>query len=199
MNGMSMMRLITQRIWLHGAAALALTACAALPPGGGTREEGAPAPVISRSEASPAPAAPRQTMPSSPNTQTPAETSPPVFAPPPDGTPPATVAPRPPAVIALLDSAGRQEQNGQLENAAATLERAVRVDPRNAMVWYRLARVRLAQGQWQAAANLAAKSNSLAGAEVELQRRNWLLIAEARTRLGDSAGARAARARAAEQ
>ena len=99
-----------------------------------------------------------------------------------------------PAVIALLDSAQNQRLEGNYEQAAAALERALRLEPRNAMLWHRLAQVRLSQGQWRNAIDLAAKSNSLAGGERSLQASNWLVIAQAKERQGDRDGAQAARA-----
>lgn len=109
---------------------------------------------------------------------------------------PAPAAPAAPAsaVVALLDSAATKERAGQLEQAAATLERALRLEPRNAMLWHRLARLRLKQGQWRNAVDFASKSNSLAGGNSELQGWNWAVIAEAKERLGDVQGAAAARA-----
>jgi predicted Zn-dependent protease len=101
-----------------------------------------------------------------------------------------------PAVLALLVSAQNQQQAGNYEQAAAALERALRLEPRNAMLWHRLAQVRLSQGQWGNAIDFAAKSNSLAGGMRDLQGRNWLVIAEAKERQGDRVGAQAARARA---
>jgi predicted Zn-dependent protease len=100
-----------------------------------------------------------------------------------------------PAVVALLDSADAKEQAGNLEQAGVALERALRLEPRNAMLWHRLARVRLKQGQLQAAVDMAAKSNSLAGENADLQAWNWAVIAEAKEKQGDSKGAAAARAR----
>jgi tetratricopeptide (TPR) repeat protein len=100
-----------------------------------------------------------------------------------------------PAVVALLNSAGAKEQAGSYEQAAAALERALRLEPRNAMLWHRLARVRLKQGQWQTAVDTAAKSNSLAGGNAELQAWNWAVIAEAKERQGDRLGAQDARTR----
>lgn len=100
-----------------------------------------------------------------------------------------------PAVVALLDSAGAKEQAGNLEQAGGTLERALRLEPRNAMLWHRLARVRLKQGQLQAAVDMAAKSNSLAGENADLRSWNWAVIAEAKEQQGDREGAAAARAR----
>jgi len=179
--------------WLGGMLVVLLAGCGTVPPNGDIRARPASPPPTAKPPAPPAsissPSSAAQPVP------------PPVVEPEPPGAempipPPTASIPQPPAVIALLDNASRQEKAGKLEAAAATLERAVRVDPRNPLVWHRLARVRLAQGQWQAAANVAAKSNSLAAGDTELQRRNWRVIAEARQRMGDNAGARAARAHA---
>lgn len=111
---------------------------------------------------------------------------------------PDQATPRPvnPAVVALLDSAGRQSGSGEYEQAAASLERALAIDPRNAWLWHRLAQVRLKQGRLDQAAGLAAKSNTLATGNLRLISENWRLIAEVRERQGDHAGAQAAAARA---
>ena len=119
-----------------------------------------------------------------------------VAPPPQEATPPlVSAAQGNPAVLALLDSAQNQQQAGNYEQAAAALERALRLEPRNAMLWHRLAQVRLSQGQWRNAIEFAAKSNSLAGGERNLQASNWLVIAQAKERQGDREGAQAARAR----
>jgi hypothetical protein len=120
--------------------------------------------------------------------------TPPVNEGPPASIAPPTTSVPTPAVTALLESAEVKEQSGALEQAAAILERALRLEPRNAMLWHRLARLRLKQGQWRNAVDLAAKSNSLAGRDRDLQGWNWAVIAEARERLGDTQGAAAARA-----
>lgn len=104
--------------------------------------------------------------------------------------------PQPPAVVALLDTAEQQANTGDLEAAAASLERAIRIDPRNASLWYHLATVRLSQGDPQAAEQLAVKSNSLATGNNAQQARNWNLIARARKAQDDTAGAREAEQKA---
>ena len=109
--------------------------------------------------------------------------------------PPATRE-QPPAVVALLDRAEAQANTGDLDAAAVTLERAIRIDPRNAILWHHLATVRLAEGEAVEAEQLAAKSNSLAAGNHLLQVRNWQLIAQARNHRGDAPGARAAEQRA---
>jgi tetratricopeptide (TPR) repeat protein len=103
---------------------------------------------------------------------------------------------QPPAVVALLDRAEQQANTGDLDAAAVTLERAIRIDPRNAILWHHLATVRLAEGEAVEAEQLAAKSNSLAAGNHSLQARNWELIAQARRHRNDVAGARAAEQRA---
>lgn len=112
-----------------------------------------------------------------------------------DAEPRAPVAQQPPAVLALLDRAEHQANAGDLGSAAATLERAIRIDSRNPVLWHHLASVRFAEGEFVQAENLAAKSNSLAPGNRALQIRNWLLIADARRSRGDTAGASAAEQR----
>lgn len=120
---------------------------------------------------------------------------------------PGSIQPRPvqpavttssPAVVALLGQAENQANSGDLDAAAASLERAIRIEPRNPLLWYHLATVRLAQQEAGQAEQLAAKSNSLAAGNRVQQSRNWRLIARARQALGDTAGAGAAERRARE-
>ena len=72
------------------------------------------------------------------------------------------------------------------------LERALRIEPRNPVLWHELARIRLEQGQYRQAENMAAKSNMLTGTNRYLKAKNWRIIGEARNRLGDLQGAREA-------
>ena len=103
---------------------------------------------------------------------------------------------QPAAVVALLDRAEQQANSGDLDAAAVTLERAIRIDPRNPVLWHHLATLRLAEGEAVEAEQLAAKSNSLAAGNYSLQVRNWELIADARRHRGDVAGSRSAEQRA---
>jgi len=112
-------------------------------------------------------------------------------------TPPSSSRLPPPAgnevVVALLDQAADQQRAGRSEQAAASLERALRIEPGNAHVWHRLAALRLEQGEWARAETLAAKSNQLAAGDDALRAANWRIIAKARAARGDAAGAREAR------
>lgn len=96
------------------------------------------------------------------------------------------------AVITLLNKAKGQSGAGQMDEAGANLERALRIEPRNPVVWHELAKVRLMQGQYRQAENMAAKSNVLAGTNRYLYAQNWRVIGEARSRRGDVQGAREA-------
>jgi tetratricopeptide (TPR) repeat protein len=100
------------------------------------------------------------------------------------------------ALRGLLKTAHTQERQGDLAGAAATLERALRISPRSATTWARLANVRFHQRQYQRASSLAAKSNALAARNPALKRSNWLLIARAKKALGDMPGAEEAQRRA---
>jgi Tfp pilus assembly protein PilF len=106
-----------------------------------------------------------------------------------------------PAVVSLLNTANAQSRAGDHARAAATLERAIAIEPDNAWLWHRLAGARLAEGRLSQAASLAAKSNSLANSPAttdrSLQADNWKLIAEVRRRQGDTGAAAAAESQAA--
>lgn len=101
-----------------------------------------------------------------------------------------------PAVVALLGQGDKLAGSGEFDRAAASVERALDVEPRNPFVYQRLAALRLEQGQPGQAETLARKSNSLAGDNPPLRARNWALIAEALRVQGDTVGADSAASRA---
>ncbi|QKT02494.1 tetratricopeptide repeat protein [Ectothiorhodospiraceae bacterium 2226] len=101
------------------------------------------------------------------------------------------------AVLGLLQRANNAVIAGDLRTADALLERALRIEPSNAVVWHYLARVRFVQGHPEQAVAAASKSNALAGDNRAVIASNWRIIAEARRRQGDADGARTAAERAA--
>ena len=96
------------------------------------------------------------------------------------------------AVLALINSARNDSNAGKPDSASATLERALRIEPRNPVLWHELARMRLQQGLPDQAASLAAKSNAWAGKNRGLQAANWHIISRARSQRGDFFGAQQA-------
>ncbi|UDI92094.1 tetratricopeptide repeat protein [Pseudomonas sp. IAC-BECa141] len=99
-------------------------------------------------------------------------------------------------VLALLTTAQQQQAGGDLNGASSSLERAQRVAPREPQVLYRLAQVRMAQGDAPQAEQTARRALTMANGRPDLQASLWELIAQAREKQGDSAGATLARQKA---
>lgn len=114
---------------------------------------------------------------------------------------PSTLAPpvsgeRAPAVAGLIAKADQSSAQGQYEAARANLERAVKIAPRDAELWQRLAMVSYAQEDWTQAKALAERSNSFAAERSALAARNWTLIGNAELKLGNQSAAAVAFERA---
>lgn len=108
--------------------------------------------------------------------------------------PPSPTAPTMlPAADVLAKHAEQQRQAKDYVGAAATLERALRIQPQEtseqAYLWNRLASVRMEQGLYSQAGNLASRSNALSKDQPSLKQSNWGIIAAARRAAGDTAGA----------
>jgi hypothetical protein len=101
-----------------------------------------------------------------------------------------------PAVGALVSAANQNSKTGDLDSAAASIERAIRIEPRNATLFYKLALLRLKQSKPHLAEDLAKKSALLASTDNTLKKNCWLLIAHAREVQQDFAGAKQAREKA---
>lgn len=101
----------------------------------------------------------------------------------PAATQPAAPPPANPAVVALLDQAAAQGRSGHVDQAAAALERALRIQPDNGWLWHRLAAVRLQQQRYSETVELATKSNALARGDTKLIQANQDLIAKAKAAL----------------
>ena len=105
---------------------------------------------------------------------------------PPPSAPPAAVPPTPqlPATDSLVALADRQAAAGDVAQAAAQLERALRIRPQDPVLWQKLAWLRLRNGEFEQAAALAARSDSLAGNNATLRAENRRItdLAQARQR-----------------
>ncbi len=178
------------------------------PPPASAAAPKAPAPPVATASSPPAPAVPPKTSP-------PANPAPPVSAPPKANAPvPVKPAPPPPppvvrytapppaapelpvAASSLAAQAEKQRERGDYVGAAATLERAIRIQPREAYLWNRLARVRLDQNNYDQAGSLAQKSNTLSKDQAQIKQDNWGMIAATRRAAGDQSGAEEAEAKA---
>lgn len=101
-----------------------------------------------------------------------------------------------PAVNALASAASQSSRSGDLEAATTTIERAIRIEPRNATLYYKLAVLRLKQSKPKLAEDLAKKALLLATNDTSLKKHSWLLVARARELLGDINGSIEAKAQA---
>ncbi len=144
------------------AAALLLTACSSL--------RGPPAPQPG--EQAPQPSA---------GTQQPGQAQP---VPPPPTQPEQPPRPAPkqfhlgPASTALVAQAHKQASGGNYPLAAATIERALRIEPENPLLWIELGQVRLNEGNASQADGMGRKALALATGDPQAQASAWRLVAE---------------------
>lgn len=101
-----------------------------------------------------------------------------------------------PAILALLSESDRSRGAGDLDAAVIAMERALRIDSRNPTLTYKLAQLRIKQNKPQLAEELAGKAALLAGSDLDLKRKSWMLIAEARRMQQNFQGAKEAKAKA---
>jgi len=86
-----------------------------------------------------------------------------------------------PAITSLLQKADQSIEKQQWQQAISSLERALRINGKQAEVWTRLAVVYLGQYNPQQSIHMARRSNSYSRNNKSLQAYNWLLISRAYT------------------
>ncbi len=98
-------------------------------------------------------------------------------------------------VISLVKTARAALNSGRFDQAGSSLERALRIEPRNPWVWQALASLHVLTQQGEQAESEANKAISLAKRNPYLEVESWRLIAEARKQRGNIAGAAEAESR----
>lgn len=93
-----------------------------------------------------------------------------------------------PAVVELIAQAGDAEKQGDFDDAALLLERALRIQPHDPELLQQMAEVQLHQKDYEQALNFAIRSYDSGPRVGELCARNWHTISLARDRLGDASG-----------
>jgi Flp pilus assembly protein TadD len=83
-----------------------------------------------------------------------------------------------PATGALVQQAHTQAQAGAYAPAAATIERALRIEPENPLLWIELGQIRLSENNAAQADGLGHKALALATGDPQAQASAWRLIAE---------------------
>lgn len=125
------------------------------------------------------------------------------------GSPPSTVeTPQPlpepvsrepvlsPASRALVSQAQAQVTAKNYAVAAGSIERALRIEPANPLLWIELAKVRQAEGNHLQAENMARKAVSMSVQAPRAQAQAWELIAQSYRARGKNLEARQADAKA---
>ena len=151
-------------------------------------------------------AAPSPYQKSTPPPGQPAEPPPAVTRP---GEPPSTVEepqPTPAPVVreptlgaasrALVGQAQTQVATKNYAVAASSIERALRIEPDNPLLWIELGKVRLAEGNYVQAENMARKAVSMSVNAPRAQSSAWRLIADSYRARGKNIQAQEAQARA---
>jgi tetratricopeptide (TPR) repeat protein len=100
------------------------------------------------------------------------------------------------AVLSLYKQAQQARAAKKFDHAEGALNRALRIDPRNAFIWQALANLHLAQHQYDFAENEAQKSTSLGRGNPYIEATNLHILADVHEAHGDAAGALQARTKA---
>ncbi len=101
-----------------------------------------------------------------------------------------------PAASALVAQAHSQAGAGEYAAAGATLERALRIEPDNPLLWVELGRVQLGEGNPAQADGMGRKALALATGDPAAQASAWRLIADSLHARGRTAEALEAEQRA---
>lgn len=90
-------------------------------------------------------------------------------------TPPATLKP---ASQALVNQAQAQRRKGDLPGANVSLERALRIEPNNPLLWIEMGRLRMDQGNFPQAESMGRKALAMSVGDDRTQSSAWQLVGE---------------------
>lgn len=176
---------------------LALSACSAAPFRPDSGSTGPPAPGPATGGAGPALSTPTEEVVLQPEPErTIEQPREPTLEPPPrerPKRPPATLAP---ASRALVTQAETQRRKGDLPGASVTLDRAMRIEPHNPLLWIEMGRLRMDQRNYAQAENMGRKALSMAVGDDATQSQAWELIAQSLRARGRNVEAEAAMGKA---
>jgi tetratricopeptide (TPR) repeat protein len=77
-----------------------------------------------------------------------------------------------------VSQAQAQRKKGDLPGATVSLERALRIEPRNPLLWLEMGRLRMDQRNYPQAENMARKALSMSVGDDSTQSAAWRLIAD---------------------
>ena len=97
---------------------------------------------------------------------------------------------------ALVGQADTQRKTGNFVQAAATLERALRIEPSNPLLWLAYAELRLDEGNFAQADSMGRKAIASAQGDPRTQAKAWRVVAESLKSRNKNSEAQQAYARA---
>ena len=103
--------------------------------------------------------------------------------------PPATLSP---ASRALVTQAQGQRKKGDLPGASVSLERALRIEPSNPLLWIEMGRLRMDQRNFPQAESMARKALAMSIGDDRTQSAAWQLVGDALKARGRNPEAQAA-------
>ena len=106
----------------------------------------------------------------------------------PPSPPPADYKPVTGPATNLYIEAESALQAGRPADAEIPLERAIRIEPRNAHYWYTLAQVKYRQGKYRETVQLCLKAEALAGKQPQLVSLNKALMEQAKRAMQPQGG-----------
>jgi Flp pilus assembly protein TadD len=83
-----------------------------------------------------------------------------------------------PASRALVSQAQAQRQKGDLPGATVSLERALRIEPNNPLLWIEMGRLRMDQRNYPQAENIGRKALSMSVGDDRTQAAAWQLVGD---------------------
>ena len=99
-------------------------------------------------------------------------------APPPRERPKAAAATLSPASKALVSQAQAQRKKGDLPGATVSLDRALRIEPNNPLLWIEMGRLRMDQRNYPQAENMGRKALAMSVGDDRTQSMAWQLISD---------------------
>ena len=101
-----------------------------------------------------------------------------------------------PASQALVTQAQAQRKKGDLPGATVSLERALRIEPNNPLLWIEMGRLRMDQRNYPQAESMGRKALTMSVGDDRTQSLAWLLIADSLRARGQNPQAQEAPAKA---
>ena len=156
---------------------LAVSGCAVPPFMKGTGDRGATSATATRAPGSgPVLSTPTEALPPQAGTEPAIDALPP--APLPRERPRTAAATLSPASKALVSQAQAQRKKGDLPGATVSLERALRIEPNNPLLWIEMGRLRMDQRNFPQAENMGRKALAMSVGDDRTQSAAWQLIAD---------------------